>query len=170
MPLTTEQSKRKKKADEIELSVAQSMIAMSLANDRVTSFCRSFTEEDVEYKVTLDRSQEFIKRCSYPDMSYLCKHIFFVSRTQAIPYSDKSAFSRRPVEEVDGSGDAVDITENKEDYQAILREQQRLLRVNMLSESLEQACVVLGAQIKELNKSSQRDPDFWNLCCRKLRT
>ncbi|ORE07611.1 hypothetical protein BCV72DRAFT_205222, partial [Rhizopus microsporus var. microsporus] len=37
MSLSTEQSKRKKKADEIELSVAQSMVTTSLANDRVTS-------------------------------------------------------------------------------------------------------------------------------------
>lgn len=65
------------------------------------------------------------------------------------------------MEEVDDSDDeAVDITENEGDYQAILCEQQRLLRVNTLSESLEQAHAVFGAQIKELNKSSQRDPDF----------
>ncbi|ORE01006.1 hypothetical protein BCV72DRAFT_218091, partial [Rhizopus microsporus var. microsporus] len=37
MPLTTEQSKREKKADEIELNAAQIMVTMSLANDQVVS-------------------------------------------------------------------------------------------------------------------------------------
>ncbi|CAO3645158.1 unnamed protein product [Mucor hiemalis] len=131
MPLTIEQAKRKKKADAIDLSVAQSMVTLSLENDGSTFFCRSFTDEDTLYKVELDGHQKFIEKCNCPDMTYLCKHIFLVSRTQAIPYSDKSAIRRAlgPVE-------VPDIVENEGDFNDILNEQQQQqrLRLDTLSE------------------------------------
>ncbi|ORE21554.1 hypothetical protein BCV71DRAFT_232176 [Rhizopus microsporus] len=51
------------------------------------------------------------------ELQYIIASAFKKNFLGTIPYIDKSASSRRPVEEVDGLGDeAVNITENEGDY------------------------------------------------------
>jgi hypothetical protein len=81
-------------------------------------------------------------------------------------------FHRQQSENVQGPINDPDGITNEDvgDYQAIIeeQEQQKLLRVDALSESLGQAYNFLAAQIKELNKPNKCDPDFLLSPCYKI--
>ncbi|KAG1208440.1 hypothetical protein G6F69_007211 [Rhizopus microsporus] len=47
--------------------------------------CRSFTEDILFYK--MDTKEGFLKNCSCPDQTKMCKHIFSVSRVTKLPFS-----------------------------------------------------------------------------------
>ncbi|KAG2230914.1 hypothetical protein INT48_003314 [Thamnidium elegans] len=58
------------------------------------------------------------------------------------------------------------IEEDSDDLRAVLQQQ---LQLNALSKSLEQAHAVLGAQIKDLNKSNNRDPVLLELAIQDIK-
>ncbi|KAG2235084.1 hypothetical protein INT48_002425 [Thamnidium elegans] len=86
----------------------------------------------------------------------LCKHVFLVSSTHSIPYHDTTAITRRVVDELSNDISNPVIEEGSDDSSAVL--QQQPLQLDTLSEPLEQTHAVLSAQIKDLNKSNNRDP------------
>ncbi|KAL4211494.1 hypothetical protein AB4K20DRAFT_2011785 [Rhizopus microsporus] len=47
--------------------------------------CRSFTEDILFYE--MDTKEGFLKNCSCPDQTNMCKHIFLVSRVTKLPFS-----------------------------------------------------------------------------------
>ncbi|KAI8088483.1 hypothetical protein BDF21DRAFT_219540 [Thamnidium elegans] len=70
------------------MKTAQNMVDLSFVDDETFFTCMSFTNdraENVFYTVYLSPSGKFIEKSSCPDSSILCKHMFIVSRTHAIP-------------------------------------------------------------------------------------
>jgi hypothetical protein len=104
----------------------------------------------------LDTSGQYIEKCSCPDNSALCKHIFLVSRTHSIPYHDTTAITRRVVDQFSSDVSDPVVEENSDDYRVVMQQQQQL-QLDTLFESLQQAHSVLGATIKDLEKSNDRD-------------
>ena len=121
--------------------------------------CCSFTTKNLVYNLSLDDSSSFIQSCNCPDRSGICKHMFLLSRTHAIPYHSKDTYSS-VVRDADLVESEAVIREDEQDRLSLLLERQKELRWDTLSESLDQALSLLAARAKELKASRNFDFDL----------
>lgn len=83
--LTANEKKKRRAAYCIDYVVACSMVEQLEEN---VYQCRSFTEENLFYE--MDTKEGFLKNCSCPDQTKMCKHIFLVSRVTKLPFSPRA--------------------------------------------------------------------------------
>ena len=80
--LTANEEKKGRAVYCIDYDVACSMVEQLEEN---VYQCRSFTEGILFYE--MDTKEGFLKNCSCPDQTKMCKHIFLVSRVTKLPFS-----------------------------------------------------------------------------------
>ncbi|KAG1451086.1 hypothetical protein G6F57_016256 [Rhizopus arrhizus] len=83
--LTANEEKKGRAVYCIDYDVACSMVEQLEEN---VYQCRSFTEDILFYE--MDTKEGYLKNCSCPDQTKMCKHIFLVSRVTKLPFSPRA--------------------------------------------------------------------------------